>query len=228
LLLACLAGPAEPIEVAPITLELPTGQKTGTLTLTNRAAQKATIQVRVFAWDQNGGEDHLSPTSDIVLSPPFVTLPPNETQLVRVVLRKPAEDREASYRILIDEIPPPDAPGNVKLLLRISLPVFAEPRRKATPSLVWRVVRTQKDGMQVVGVNTGNRRARVLNLTISPEGGAAPLEVRVNANPYILPGAERRWTLKGDVASIRPGAAMRISATSDEGQISARAAVSSP
>ncbi len=221
-----LASPAKPIEVSPITVELPAGQKTATLTLTNRDKQKATIQIRIFAWDQDGTDDHLKATRDMAISPPFVTLPAGETQVVRIVLRKSVDNKELSYRILIDEIPPPDTPGNVKLMLRVSLPVFAEPKQRINAQVQWRAVRNNKGELELVGNNRGGKRARVYNMVVSSDG--KPLQVKQNANPYILPGAERRWTLTGDTAQVRAGTVLRLTAASDDGPINARPAFASP
>ena len=168
LILTFFASPARPIEVAPITVEIPAGQKTATLKLSNRNAEKATIQVRIFAWDQAGGGDRLTATTEMRTSPPFVTLPAGETQLVRVLLANSPTDKEASYRILIDEIPPPNTPGNIKLLLRISLPVFAAPKGRVAAAVTWRAVQTEKDGLQLIGTNRGTRRPGIPRKSTTP------------------------------------------------------------
>src|SRR4051812_18462372 len=66
-----LASPARPLEVAPITVEMPPGQKSATLTLTNREQAAVAVQIRVFGWDQAGGGDNLTATKDLQVSPPI-------------------------------------------------------------------------------------------------------------------------------------------------------------
>jgi P pilus assembly chaperone PapD len=37
----------------------------------NQSNESADLQVRVFEWRQNAGQDQLIPTDEIVISPPF-------------------------------------------------------------------------------------------------------------------------------------------------------------
>lgn len=98
-----------------------------TLTVTNRSGQSVPVQIRAFAWDQAGGADHLTPTTDLMVSPPIVEIGPGVPQVIRLVLRHPAVQAEQAFRIIVDQIPPPGAPGTVRIALRLSIPVFAEP-----------------------------------------------------------------------------------------------------
>ena len=48
------------------------------------------VQAEVMLWEQVDGEDRLTPTRDLLVSPAVFTLPPNGSQLVRVALRSAA------------------------------------------------------------------------------------------------------------------------------------------
>ncbi len=75
----------------------------------------------------------------MVASPPAVTIAPGASQVARLILRKPPEGKEATYRLLVDQIPPPAAPGTVRVALRLSIPVFAEPATRAVAHVQYHV-----------------------------------------------------------------------------------------
>ena len=115
------------LTVLPVSIELAPGQMTTTLTLQNHTSREAVFQVRPYAWEQGSGDDALGPTDTLVASPPLGRVPAGGEQVVRLVLRRPAEGREVSYRILLDQVPPAPEPGAVTFALRLSIPVFVEP-----------------------------------------------------------------------------------------------------
>ena len=57
-------------------------------------------------------------------------------------LRQLPENQEATYRILIDQIPPPVEPGIVHMVLRLSIPIFVLPSNRAFPDVRFHVERT--------------------------------------------------------------------------------------
>jgi len=113
------------------------GQLTAVLTVIADGNAETSFQVRPYAWTQPNESDQLTPTSELAVSPPLGTIPPGGTQVIRLVLRQAPTAREANYRILLDQIPPPAAPGTVRLALRLSIPVFAEPAARTAPQLQW-------------------------------------------------------------------------------------------
>lgn len=221
--LALLAPPrdagAEQVEVSPVMLELPAGAASTVLTVANRGTQRAAIQVRGFEWRQSPTEDPLSPTGALLISPPLFELEPGETQVVRLLLRAPAGGREASYRLLVDQIPPPSASATVRLSLRLSLPLFAAAAGHAAPDLAWRVLVAGDGSAELSAVNRGQRRERVIDMMLRP-AGAAPLRPEPLGNPWILPGAERRWRLPPAALRLAGGQAL-LTARSDSGPIHA-------
>ncbi|MBU2718151.1 molecular chaperone, partial [Acidithiobacillus ferridurans] len=127
--------------VLPVTIQMAPGQKATTLTVINHGHREIAFQVRAFAWTQLHGRNKLTPTAELLASPPLGTLAPGGRQIIRMVLRRPPQGREASYRILLDEIPPPAAPGMVRIALRMSIPIFAEPQTRVAPHVLWQVER---------------------------------------------------------------------------------------
>ena len=161
LLCAGAAGQGQPaiqgFAVEPVTVEMQPGQRTAVLTLRNDTPEDVAFQVRPFAWDQAAGSDQLTPTEAVVVSPPLGRLPAGGSQVVRLVLRQPSQGREATYRIWLDQIPPPTHSGSVAFALRLSIPVFVEPPGRLQPRLRWSL-ETRGSELSLVAVNEGTRR----------------------------------------------------------------------
>ena len=126
------AASGQALSVMPVHVQLATGQKATTLSVTNAGSIETSIQIRAYAWAQPEGQDELAATDVLVVSPPIATIAPGATQTIRLVLRRSPEARESTYRILLDQIPPLAEQGTVRVVLRLSIPVFAQPK---TPSI---------------------------------------------------------------------------------------------
>ena len=164
------------------------------------------------------------PDGKIVLSPPLGTIAADGSQLIRLVLRRPAKDKEETYRIWLDQIPTASEPGSVRIALRFSLPVFAMPAGRVTPQLQWRIAR-QGEAYVLTGSNSGTRHQAVRNLALAmPDGTVVKMEGSVS--PYLLAGATRSWPLA--VAAIAPGTALRLTATTDDGPLDQTVALTAP
>lgn len=208
---------ASALTVAPVSITMAPDQMTTTLTLSNSGGHAVAFQVRAFAWDQQGGGDHLAATDVLQFSPPLGTLAAGADQVVRLLLRSPAQGAEASYRILIDQIPPPASPGTVSVVLRLSIPVFAEPAGRVSPDLHWRLDR-EANHWWLVAVNSGGRHEAVRNLALRTADGSR-LKVENGALGYVLAGATRRWDVVLPAAAPALGTVLQLSAQTDHGPI---------
>jgi len=206
---------AQILTVYPVTLQMAPGQMTSTFTVMNEGKEESSIQVRVFAWRQLGTEDQLSPTDDILASPPLTSILPGQTQIVRFILRRAPQGQEATYRIMLDQIPPPAAPDSVRLSIRQSIPVFAEPTTRATAYLRFSI-ETETEQNYLTVTNEGNRHEMVNDIALTTSGGKK-LEVKVTRVPYVLAGGTRRWRIVG--ALPKPVEGVRLSATLNSGRI---------
>ena len=202
--------------VTPVTMEMAAGERAKTLTIQNHTDREATFQVRPYAWSQAGGPDQLDATDRLVVSPPLGTLAPGASQVVRLVLRKPAAGRETAYRILLDQIPAAPAPGQVGFVLRLSIPVFVEPPGRIAPQLGW-TVEVEGDSAWLVARNSGSQRQVLRDLTLAAEGRAPALES--NVSPYVLAGGVRRWRILGRVPEPSADGTLRLTARADTGAI---------
>jgi fimbrial chaperone protein len=217
-LVPCLtagAAWAQSLTVMPVVIQLQPGQLATTVTLSSQGDSQASFQVRAFAWRQDGNEDRLEPTSDLVLSPPISVIPANATQIVRLVLRRPPQNRESVYRILVDQIPPPAAPGVVRIALRLSMPIFGEPTTRVAPHVTWRIERSGEDAF-LVAVNDGTRHERFHDIVLT--AGTSIFRVDSDKSPYILAGATRRWRVSG-TEPLPSFAELHLTAESDSGKI---------
>ena len=204
------------LQVSPVSLQIRPTQNAEGIWLTNSGTTPLSAQVRVFQWLQQGGEDLLSPSTNLTVSPPLVEIPAGSRQLVRVLRTgpAPAAGTEATYRLIIDELPneeteaapQPASSGDKKspavltmnFLMRYSVPVYigsaSEDQIKAAGSaLQFSIEKTSKDWVLLVR-NTGAVRAQVADVQ-AIVGANQALPLREGLLGYVLPGSSMRWSL---------------------------------
>ena len=210
-----IAASAQPLTVLPVTIQLAPGQKAATLQIINEGNRESSFQIRAYIWRQNeAGDVQLSDTDELLASPPQGTVAPGARQVIRLVLRKSPLEKEATYRILVDQIPPAAAPGTVQVALRLSIPIFAPPDTRVAPHVVWRI-ETIGGQAWLVAMNQGSSHFKVRDLGLRTSSAAAVQVETANVSPYVLPGSTRRWRLLGRV----PGGPLRLIGNSDNGAI---------
>ena len=221
LLLASLAqARAQQLEVSPVSVTLGPGQRTGSLTVTNRGDAAITMQVRAFEWREDHGKSELLPTAGLAVSPPFAEVGPGQPQTIRLLLRQAPGAAEATYRLLVDELPAtPNTPGVIRVALRLSLPVFAEPVTAANVALDWQIV-LNRGGATLEVHNRGTRHSVVTGVQILTARG--PIAVRTAAHPYILAGATVEWPIANS-AGLPVGGSVRLKVAADSGSLDATA-----
>jgi fimbrial chaperone protein len=209
---ASTAG-AQALSVLPVSIELGAGQRAAAMTVVNRGTIETSFQMRAFAWSQpRDGGDGLVASDSIVVSPPLGTIPPGGSQVVRIILRGLPQDRESSFRLLLDQIPAPAAPGTVRVALRLSMPVFALPDARVAPVLKFHVEQAA-DAYYLVASNDGNRHEKLQDVELRDASGSV-FRIANGVSPYLLPGAIMRWRMTGP-ANARPGAGLVLSARAE-------------
>ena len=201
-LLTGLAARAQALAVLPVNILLSPGQKTTTLTVTNQGTSETSIQIRAYAWSQNDGEDKLTSSDAVVVSPPLASIAAGATQVIRLILRQPPQDSEATYRILVDQIPPPAEPGIVHVVLRL-IEFHLEDNAGQT---------------YLVGTNDGLRHEAIREIVLTT-GDGRTLKEEASASPYILSGATRRWHITSPDSLPLPSVPLRLTAHGDAGII---------
>jgi len=210
-----IAAKADSLTVLPVTVQLAPGQKTTTLTVINEGNRETSFQIRAYIWRQNEtGDVQLTDTDGLLASPPLGTVAPGARQVIRLVLRQTPQGKEATYRILVDQIPPPAAPGTIQIALRLSIPIFAPPDARVAPHVVWRI-ETAGGQAWLVAVNDGSSHFKVHDMALRTQGGVTvPIET-ANVSPYVVAGTTRRWRLLGHP----PGGPLRLTGNAENGPI---------
>jgi len=118
--------------VMPMALDVKAPKVSDTITVRNGSRRPMQIQFRVFRWQKRDGKDFFSPTTDVVVTPPFVKIRPGGDGTARVVrtVQTPVQGEE-SYRVFVDQMPASRVRTNVSgakpgisMVLSQSIPVF--------------------------------------------------------------------------------------------------------
>lgn len=193
---------AASIRLSPVSVEILNDQSASSISLYNQSNESTDLQIRVFEWCQNAGQDQLIPTDEIAVSPPFLKLQPNDSYNLRVVRINPAPvSGEQTYRIIIDELPKPidnrKADQGINVLLRSSLPLFVV-NKDAITKLTWSIQQEQNTSSLMIS-NVGNRHALLNNLTLVDVTANKSYAIKVNTvNGYILAGKARNFNISPD------------------------------
>ncbi|MRW93809.1 fimbria/pilus periplasmic chaperone [Duganella sp. FT80W] len=185
------------LQISPVMINLRAGQGATGITMQNMGEATVYGQVRVYLWEQKDGDDVLTPTQDVVASPPIIQIEPKNSQMIRLVRRSqqlPAG--ELYYRILIDEIPKDDSgpASGVDIRLRYSVPMFVLPAdERAAPALAWAVYKKDDHWMLRVR-NSGTQRAQIGALVLSNAAGKQ-FDIAPGLFGYVLAGNVREWRL---------------------------------
>ncbi|MYM70175.1 fimbria/pilus periplasmic chaperone [Pseudoduganella sp. FT55W] len=185
------------LQISPVMINLRAGQGATGINMQNLGEAPVYGQVRVYQWEQKEGDDVLTPTQDVVASPPIIQIEPKSSQMIRLVRRSDQLPvSELCYRILIDEIPKGDSGpvSGVDIRLRYSVPLFVLPADdRAAPSLAWAVYK--KDGFWMLRVrNSGTQRAQIGALELS-NGAGQQFVIAPGLFGYVLAGRLREWRL---------------------------------
>lgn len=212
------AAEAQSLMVLPVNIQMAPGQGAATLTVMNKGDAETSVQLRAYGWDQpQGGDDQLTPSDEILLSPPMATIAPGGSQVVRIILRKKPQAKESTYRIVLDQIPPPAEPGVVRVVLRMSMPVFAQPSVRALPHVQFHLER-EGDKSFLVASNDGTHHEAVRDIVLMT-GDGRKLKMAGNTSPYVLAGSVRRWPIVAPDTGPVPETSLHLTAKEDSGVI---------
>jgi len=168
--------------------------------LRNVGKEPVRLEVQATRWSQSPeGQLETAPTDELVVFPPLLTLAPGEERNLRVGATARPGAAERSYRVFLQELPPPEKPGErqqVRVLSRLGLPVFLAPERSAT--------RADLADLQVQGgkarfalQNAGSVRLRPAEVRLTARGAdGRTLFARALDAWYVLAGGERRYQVE--------------------------------
>ena len=98
----CAMSQAASLQVAPVLVEVPAPGAASTLKLRNEGNQPLDAQIRIYRWTQADGADVLTPSEDVVASPPLASLKPNMRVFVRA--GKDLYDQVEAYQVIWGKI----------------------------------------------------------------------------------------------------------------------------
>lgn len=208
---AAPAGAQQPgsLLIWPVNPVIEGDARAAALWLENPGNAPITLQVRVYAWDQQDGRNLYAEQGEVIGTPPIISIDPGQRQLVRLTRTAlPAAVAEKPYRIVVDEIPVGRAsatPGaSVSFRMRYSLPLFSHSPRgdgKAkppapVPQISWRTG-ADAGGRFLEIHNRGAGHARLTDVSVVTGPQKSP--VAEGLLGYVLAGASMRWPLPGNV-----------------------------
>ncbi len=215
------AATAGSFQVNPIRIEIAKGATTAAIVVRNDGDEGIVIQANVVGWSQDDGQDVYSPTTEALVTPPVMTVPAGGEQIVRVGLRRrPDAQHELTYRIYLQEVPPPPKAGftGLQVALRVGLPVFVPPVAAPVRRLEWSTQIGPDGAIRLAAQNTGNTHVQVTDFVLGPSDAGEPL-AHESSLAYVLAGQRREWTLPAAPARVKPGSELRLKAYTDAGEI---------
>ena len=217
------------LTVMPLVLEVQPPKVSDNLIMRNGSRMPVRLQVRVFRWQQKGGKDYYAPTTDVVITPPFIDVKPGGRATARIsrVSKNPVTSQE-SYRVFVDQIPPSSlretnptqSSAGVGMVLRQVIPVFFSPgtggssaRGQSQQATISFTAQPARGGFNITAINTGANRVRMADVILL--AGGQQVGGKPNLAGYALPGSEFRFF----VPASGGGTPDRIRFTTDAGQI---------
>ena len=148
--------------LAPLGLTIAAREQSGSVVVTNTGTDEIVIQVRPYAWTQDGQESR-SETRELIVNPPIFKLPAGEQQLVRIAARMvPPNEVERAYRLVFGEVPlaAEATGGGFRIRVAMDIPLYIEPVTPASAQVIWNIESTAT-GSRLIAVNNGGRHFRL-------------------------------------------------------------------
>jgi fimbrial chaperone protein len=205
--------------VNPVRVTLSASQTVAAITVRNEGTEPTVVQLETQSWTQQGGQDSLTPSSDVLATPPILTIPPGASRIVRVGLRKTVDSpRETTYRLFLREVPPPQGLAQaLRVALLISIPIFVMPANATAPKVEWHAARTHDGQIRIQARNAGTAHVQLGQLDVVLASNGEKIATR-NMSEYVLPDNQRAWSVS--VKSPPPvGTLLKISSQADTGTV---------
>ena len=190
--------------VSPVGMTLSAGAPQGSFRLANEDNHPIRIEIAVKDWSQVHNQDVEQDSTDLIVSPKIVVIPPHSMQVVRVGLRDTAApSTERSYRLvfqdLADPVEAPAAPGETRV--DYSVPVFVTSKAPAGPKLAYTLKKSDTSVLTLTITNYGDVHEKIILMDVTHRTiGSVPadgiLDARdMNVRHYVLAGVTYDFTL---------------------------------
>lgn len=204
--------------VTPVRIYMAPTDRAIAVTITNEGDEELVMQADLYLWKQKpGGQDDLTLTEDMFLSPPIIKLAPKSRQVVRLARLSTARPTEQlTYRMIVREIPeakPAKPDLQIQVALAFSMPVFITPPG-AKGRLNCTLERASADTVRAICENTGTGYSHPTSFLLN--GGSGDKIASHETGGYLLPGIKRGFDMKRADGKISSGKA-KLAATFDDG-----------
>lgn len=182
--------------VTPIRLDLGREAKAGAVTVVNEGDERLHVQMKASEWTQDpDGKDRYADTEDIVYFPKIMDIGKDQRRILRAGIRIPAAKSEKTYRLFIEEIPPPRKSDGVSvaIAIRFGVPIFVKPLKEEPKGAIGAVA--MANGKVTVPVkNTGNVHFVIRTVAVSGENSRGEKIFSKDIDGwYLLAGASRTY-----------------------------------
>ncbi len=214
---ACQAGS---IQLTPVRVNLSSAAKVAVLTVHNTGVEESVMQVSLNKWTHSGTDFVYQPSQELIITPVTFRLAAGAQQIVRIGLTGSVPvEREGSYRLLVEEVPPPASATvtGTRLVVRHDLPVFVAPLQSPKAALDVSVLCSDK-GPILKLTNLGNVHMQLRNVAVLNVAHSAMLW-STNNFEYLLPTSQKSWNV-----ALSPTAKdknLRVTTLTDQGSFTA-------
>ena len=203
--------------VSPVRIYMAPKDRAVAVTITNDGDEELVMQADIYSWKQKpGGEEDLTLSEDLFLSPPIIKLAPKARQVVRLAVLSPSKSNdELTYRLIIREVPevkPAKENVELEIALAFSMPVFITPKT-AKNDISCTAERIAANTVKATCENKGN--AYVHPREFALKNSAGDVLASRDSGGYILPGIKRSFELKRAQGNIAGGKA-KLTITLDD------------
>jgi fimbrial chaperone protein len=193
MLLLASNGHAAEFQLTPTRVQLDPEHLVDTVVVGNSGKTPLRFEVSVQRWRMAAdGHWELAPSDDLIVHPLLLDIAPGAKARVRVGQLAPSQDpAELAYRIQLDEqaIGPQES-NRVRMLTRISLPVFVHGRQAGTPQATLAAPQWHGDGLALALHNGGQSYLppQALDIQLRAGNGTVLAKQALQGN-YVLAGA---------------------------------------
>jgi fimbrial chaperone protein len=211
------------ISVYPLRGELSQAKTTEVFTVRNQGNEPVVVQASVVKWSQKDGKEVLEPTREVLVAPAVIEVPGNETQIVRIAVRRPPDaTKEDTFRLLIQEVPKrrDTKDSQITFALNISLPIFYSAASGPTQGNLQVVgAKPRADAKKLLALdlgNSGNGHVQVTSIRASDDSGQL---ATLGAMFYMLPNQKRIVMLNAERLPVG-GKSLKVDIETTKGRIS--------
>lgn len=146
---------ASKMAVSPVVMRGPDTQNVQVVHMMNKGSAATTYQVSVYAWHQEGEQERIEPTREVMAYPPMLEVAPGASRGIRVVKLTPGP---GTYRVVLRELPRKMEGGGIQRLTNYDLPLIFENNQAPI------ALQASRKASELLITNTGSRAIQLTEL----------------------------------------------------------------